>query len=217
MIVSLSRSRPNLENAADIERTIESFARVPNGGLVLPPDATTTGYRDLIIALAARHRLPAVYTVRAFVEEGGLMSYGADRADMFRQAAGYIERILRGAKHDLAGGSSGRTAGAVFYNAHLPYKLPCANRAEKDGVAIEVLEYVDGTAEEAKHTVRRISLSEEDMPFGEVRANHCGPLNWQQVADPGKLACSHRLAWTPTRTRTISTGSTFAIRGIPPD
>jgi len=55
---------------------------------------------------------------------------------------------------DLAGGSSGRIAGTVFYNAHLPYKLPCANRAEKDGVAIEFPEYVHGTAEEAKNTVR---------------------------------------------------------------
>jgi hypothetical protein len=125
-----------------------------------------------------------------------------------RRACDLIEELGRRKDFylDLAGGSSGRTARAVFHNAHLPYKLPCANRAEKDGVAIEFPEYVDGTAEEAKHTVRRISLSEEDMPFGEVRANHCGPLNWQQVADPGKLACSHRLAWTPTRTRTISTG-----------
>ena len=62
--------------------------------------------------------------------------------------------------------------GSVFYNAHLSYKLTRANRAEKDGVAIEVPDYVDGTAQEAKNTVRRISLSEEDLPFGEVRASH---------------------------------------------
>src|SRR5262245_48791260 len=86
-----------VQDASDIERTIESFAREPNGGLVLPPDATTSGHRELIIALAARYRLPAVYSLRAFVEEGGLMSYGADQADMFRQAAGYVDRILRGA------------------------------------------------------------------------------------------------------------------------
>jgi putative ABC transport system substrate-binding protein len=86
-----------VQNASDIERTIESFARVPNGGLVLAPDATTLGHRDLIVALAARHRLLAVYTLRSWVEEGGLMSYGADQADMFRQAAGYVDRILRGA------------------------------------------------------------------------------------------------------------------------
>jgi len=86
-----------VQDASDIERTIGSFARVPNGGLVLPPDATTIGHRDLIVGLAARHRLPAVYTVRSWVEDGGLMSYGADQADMFRQAAGYVDRILRGA------------------------------------------------------------------------------------------------------------------------
>jgi putative tryptophan/tyrosine transport system substrate-binding protein len=66
-------------------------------GLVLPPDGTTSSHRDLIIALAARYRLPAVYSARSFVEDGGLMSYGADQADMFRQAAGYVDRILRGA------------------------------------------------------------------------------------------------------------------------
>src|SRR5262249_2571535 len=71
--------------------------REPNGGLVLPPDGTTSSHRDLIVALAARHRLPAVYSVRSFVEGGGLMSYGADQADMFRQAAGSVDRILRGA------------------------------------------------------------------------------------------------------------------------
>ncbi len=86
-----------VQDASDIERAIESFARVPNGGLVLPPDATTLGHRDLIVALAARHRLPAVYTLRSWVEDGGLMSYGADQADVFRQAAGYVDRILRGA------------------------------------------------------------------------------------------------------------------------
>ena len=72
-----------VENAADIERVIGSFARVPNGGLVLPPDTTTTSHRDLIIALAARHRLPAVYAIRAFVAAGGLMSYGTDPATYF--------------------------------------------------------------------------------------------------------------------------------------
>jgi putative tryptophan/tyrosine transport system substrate-binding protein len=87
-----------IETAADIERTIESFARVPNGGLVMPPDGTTMVNRDLIITLAARHRLPAVYALRAFVAAGGLMSYGTDYVDMHRQAASYVDRILRGAK-----------------------------------------------------------------------------------------------------------------------
>jgi putative ABC transport system substrate-binding protein len=87
-----------VETAADIERAIESFARVPNGGLILPPDGTTNLHRDLIIGLAARHRLPAVYAARVFVAAGGLMSYGINQIGAFRQAAFYVDRILRGAK-----------------------------------------------------------------------------------------------------------------------
>jgi putative ABC transport system substrate-binding protein len=88
-----------VENAADIERTIELFARTPNGGLFLPPDTgTTTPHRELIIALAARHRLPAVYGVRVFVADGGLMSYAIDQVDTYREAASYVVRILRGEK-----------------------------------------------------------------------------------------------------------------------
>jgi putative ABC transport system substrate-binding protein len=87
-----------IENAADIERAISSFARVPNSGLLLPPDSTTIVHRDLIISLATRYRLPAVYALRVFVAAGGLMSYGIDIIDAFRQAASYVDRILRGAK-----------------------------------------------------------------------------------------------------------------------
>ena len=87
-----------VETAADIERAIESFARVPDGGLFLPPNATTVLHRDLIVTLAARHRLPAVYAFRNFVANGGLMSYGIDEVDLWRQAAAYVDRILRGAK-----------------------------------------------------------------------------------------------------------------------
>jgi putative ABC transport system substrate-binding protein len=87
-----------VENVADVERAIESFARVPNGALVLVPDITTAVHRALIITLAARHRLPAVYWDRSFVAAGGLMSYGNDLVDSFRQAAAYVDRILRGDK-----------------------------------------------------------------------------------------------------------------------
>jgi putative ABC transport system substrate-binding protein len=87
-----------VENAADIERIIEALRRTPNSGLVLPPDATTINHRDLIIALAARHRLPAVYAIRSFVAAGGLMSYGTDQNEMFRLAASYVDLILRGTK-----------------------------------------------------------------------------------------------------------------------
>ena len=79
-------------------RVFETFARVSDGGLLLPPDITTLTHRDLIVALAARHRLPAVYSFRLFVTVGGLMSYGTDQVDMFGQTASYIDRILRGAK-----------------------------------------------------------------------------------------------------------------------
>jgi putative tryptophan/tyrosine transport system substrate-binding protein len=85
-----------VENVADFERAIESFASAPNGGLVIIPDAATFVHRDLIIALAARHRMPAVYSQRSFVVDGGLMSYGVDLVDMNRQAAPYVDRILRG-------------------------------------------------------------------------------------------------------------------------
>jgi putative tryptophan/tyrosine transport system substrate-binding protein len=87
-----------VENAADIERFIESFARIPDGGLILPPDTTTVVNRERIIALAAQHRLPAVYAFRAHVISGGLMSYGTDFVDLFRLAASYVDRILRGDK-----------------------------------------------------------------------------------------------------------------------
>jgi putative ABC transport system substrate-binding protein len=91
-------SERNHWNAADIERAIDSFARVANGGLVVPPGSTTILHRNLIIALAARHRLPAVYAFRFFVAAGGLMSYATDLAEQYRQAATYVDRILRGEK-----------------------------------------------------------------------------------------------------------------------
>src|SRR5712691_740872 len=86
-----------IETDGDIERAIESFARVPHSGLALPPDSTTILHRDLVIGLAARHRLPAVYPFRLFVAAGGLMSYSIDFVYEYRQAASYIERILHGA------------------------------------------------------------------------------------------------------------------------
>jgi putative tryptophan/tyrosine transport system substrate-binding protein len=82
---------------AEIESAFEAFARTSNGGLILPPDTTSNIHRDLLIALAARHRLPAVYSDRFFVVVGGLMCYSADRADQYRAAARYVDRILRGA------------------------------------------------------------------------------------------------------------------------
>jgi putative tryptophan/tyrosine transport system substrate-binding protein len=90
---------PNpIANAADIESSIAAFARVPDGGLLIVPDVTSIANRDLIIGLAARYRLPAVYPWRYFVSAGGLMSYGIDDVDLLRDAASYVDRILRGAK-----------------------------------------------------------------------------------------------------------------------
>ena len=83
---------------ADVERAIELFARVPNGGLLVVPDATIIAHRDLFISLAASYRLPAVYPWRYFVTAGALMSYGIDNIDVLQKAASYVDRILRGAK-----------------------------------------------------------------------------------------------------------------------
>ena len=88
---------PIENDTAEIERSITSFARLSNGGLIISPDTTNTLQRAQIIALAARHHLPAIYPNRLFVVDGGLMSYSTDRVDQFRQAATYVDRILRGA------------------------------------------------------------------------------------------------------------------------
>jgi putative ABC transport system substrate-binding protein len=89
-----------VESAADIEQAIDSFARTPNGGLFLPPDRTTVFHRDLVIALAARHRLPAIYNGRFWIAAGGLLSYATDYVELYRQTATYVDRILRGDKPD---------------------------------------------------------------------------------------------------------------------
>ena len=86
-----------VRDIGEIERAIVAFARNPNGGLMVLPDVSTTNHRDLIIGLAARHRLPAVYPYRHFAASGGLMSYGSDVADIYRRAASYVDRILKGA------------------------------------------------------------------------------------------------------------------------
>jgi putative ABC transport system substrate-binding protein len=85
------------DDAADIESAIAAFARESNGGLILPPDIVTLKNRRLIVALAAKHRLPAVYYAREFVSVGGLLFYGPMPVD-YRRVASYVDRILRGAK-----------------------------------------------------------------------------------------------------------------------
>lgn len=87
-----------IAGAAAIEAAVEMVASQPNSGLVVPPDPTIAGHRKLIVELASRHRLPAAYALRSFVVEGGLISYGISIPELFRQAAGYVDRILRGDK-----------------------------------------------------------------------------------------------------------------------
>jgi putative ABC transport system substrate-binding protein len=81
---------------AEIDAAMATLGREPGGGLILPPDGYTLTYRTLIVELAARHRLPAIYGIRDFAAEGGLVFFGVDVKDQYRQAAGYIDRILRG-------------------------------------------------------------------------------------------------------------------------
>jgi ABC-type uncharacterized transport system substrate-binding protein len=87
-----------VRDVGEIERVIAAFAQRPNGALILVPTALTVINRQLIIDLAARRRLPAIYPYRYFVEAGGLMSYGANEIDQYRLAAGYVDRILKGEK-----------------------------------------------------------------------------------------------------------------------
>jgi putative ABC transport system substrate-binding protein len=85
-----------VRDVGEIERVITAFARGSNGGLIVTATTQATVHRELIITLAARHLLPAVYSDRVFVTHGGLISYGPDRVDPYRRAAGYVDRILKG-------------------------------------------------------------------------------------------------------------------------
>jgi putative tryptophan/tyrosine transport system substrate-binding protein len=88
----------NVRDAGEIERALTAFAGSPNGGLIVTGSALAVVHRDLIIELAARHRLPAVYYDRYFTAAGGLISYGSNSVEEFRLAAGYVDRILKGEK-----------------------------------------------------------------------------------------------------------------------
>jgi putative tryptophan/tyrosine transport system substrate-binding protein len=88
----------HVRSGAEIEMSITSLGREPGGGLVVAPDAFMATHRVPIISLAARNNVPAVYYATYYVKDGGLVSYGADRADMYGRSASYVDRILRGAK-----------------------------------------------------------------------------------------------------------------------
>ena len=88
----------NLRDTGEVERAVAAFARSPNSGLIVTANKWSATHRDLIVALAARHQLPAVYVNGTYPSVGGLISYGADPHDQYRRAAGYVDRILKGAK-----------------------------------------------------------------------------------------------------------------------
>src|SRR5262245_23695036 len=88
----------NVRDAGEIERAVAAFAHRPNGCLIATATGQTVAHRDLIVTLAARHKLPTVYYERFFVAAGGLMSYGPDQLEQYRRAAGYVDRILKGEK-----------------------------------------------------------------------------------------------------------------------
>jgi putative tryptophan/tyrosine transport system substrate-binding protein len=88
----------DVRDVGEIERAVTAFARANNGGLIVTASASATRHRDLIITLAARHKLPAIYAGHWFVSDGGLLSYGPDYVAQLRQAAGYVDRVLKGEK-----------------------------------------------------------------------------------------------------------------------
>jgi putative ABC transport system substrate-binding protein len=94
----MEASPVNVRDVGEIERDIATFARSSNGGVIVTASPEASRHRDLIVTLAARHRLPAVYWDRTPVIGGGLISYGADLLDQYRRAAGYVDRILKGEK-----------------------------------------------------------------------------------------------------------------------
>jgi len=93
---SVAPIKAAVRDPGDVDRVFDALAREPNGGLMVLPDISMTNYREAFVALAARHRVPAVYPFRFFAVSGGLMSYGTDSAEIFRRAAGYVDRILKG-------------------------------------------------------------------------------------------------------------------------
>ena len=97
--LGVAEVRPvDLQGPSEIEHSIVEFAREPNGGLIITPNGLAIIHRALIIDLAAKHKLPAIYPFRHFVDSGGLLAYGPDVADQYRRAAGYVDRILKGEK-----------------------------------------------------------------------------------------------------------------------
>ena len=103
----------NVRDTAEIERSLGVFASAPNGGVIVTGNASAVEHRALILALASRHKLPAVYNQKLFVASGGLVSYGPELYEQYRLAAGYVDRILKGEKPaDLPVQAATKPAGA---------------------------------------------------------------------------------------------------------
>ena len=98
MLLGVEVSPIDVRDPEEIEHAVAEFARAASGGLILTASGASIRHRDLIVALAARYKLPAVYWDRLFASGGGLMSYGMDLIDSYRQAAAYVDRILKGEK-----------------------------------------------------------------------------------------------------------------------
>ena len=96
--VNVQFAKAAVADAVEIERAVEGMSGEPRGGLMVMPDSFTMSHQETIVASAARHRIPAIYAFRAFPVSGGLMSYGMDMISVYRDAAGYVDRILRGEK-----------------------------------------------------------------------------------------------------------------------
>ena len=97
-LFSVEATSDPVHNAGDIELAISSLVREPGGALIVLPDAFTASHLKQIIELAARYRLPAIYSIRDYADEGGLMTYGTDAIDIYRRTASYVDQILKGAR-----------------------------------------------------------------------------------------------------------------------
>ena len=118
-----------IHSIADIERATEALAKQPNGGVFFPPDFTTIALRDQVTAIVARLRLPAIYSDRLFVTSGGLVSYDADRTEIWRRTASYIDRVLRGKNPAICRFSSRRnTSSRSILRPPKRLALPCRTR-----------------------------------------------------------------------------------------
>jgi hypothetical protein len=152
----------------------------PNPEKKAPYLAARAHSRSKEISLIGRRRNNS----RSLTEAANELASGLRRACDLIEERGRRENFYL----DVAGGLSGRAAGAVFHNAHLPYELSRANRAEKDALAIEFSEYLDSAGDKAKDIVRRVSLFEEDFPFSQVLATHCGCLSINASAPARRCA-----------------------------